>query len=93
MELEEIWAPNDEDQRWYGECPKCGWETDDEFDSYFMPDKEVLIAKADGSRYIHGGGYEVGFEFESWHTQISTKYSWKGPVEITIRPLTSKVKT
>lgn len=84
VEITHSWAPNDLDKRVCAECPNCGWEADDEFDEYFMPKKEVLIAEADGSRYIHGGGYEVNFDFENWYTSISTKYSWKGPVKITI---------
>ena len=89
MELEPVWAPNDDDKRWWGECDSCGFETDDEFDYYHQPEKEIIIADADGSRYIHGEGYQVGFDFDKWYTEISTRYSWKGKVKITIEPYDS----
>jgi len=93
MTLESVWAPNNDDKRWYGECKNCGFETDDEFDYYHQPEKEVLIADADGSRYIHGEGYQVGFDFERWYTEISTRYSWEGKVKITIEPYLSSQPT
>jgi len=86
------WAPNDLDKRTWVQCSNCGWESDDEFDEYHMPDKEVLIMEADGSRYIHGERYEVTFYDEEGHYSsiIGTKYSWEGPVKVTIQSLATK---
>jgi len=86
LNITKAWTPNNLDKRIHAECPDCGWEADDEFDRYFMPDKEVIIAEADGSRYIHGEVYEITFYNEEAHYDsiIGVKYSWKGPVKITI---------
>ena len=94
MEVYESWSPNDLDKRYYGECLECGWELDDELDEYFMPEKEELIMEADGNRYIHAELYEVTFDDEEngYSSIIGTKYSWKGPVKITIQSLSEKAK-
>lgn len=90
VKVEDSWAPNDLDKRRYGKCTKCDWSLDEEFDEYFMPEKEVIFAVADGSRYLHGEVYEVTFEVEDYHWTyiMGTRYSWEGPVKITIEPHT-----
>lgn len=49
--------------------------------------KEVIIAEADNSDYIHGDGYETTFGTKHYDNIISTQYRWKGKVKITIEQL------
>ena len=47
-------------------------------------EKEIIIAKADNSDYLHGDLYETSFETDTYDNTIFTKKRWKGKVKITI---------
>lgn len=59
--------------------------------------KEIIIAEADNSDYLHGEMYETSFDTDTHSNSIFTKKRWKGKVKITIEEITTlntgKVKT
>ena len=52
--------------------------------------KEIIIAEADNSDYLHGELYETSFDTEHHSNCIFTKKRWKGKVKITIESLYSQ---
>lgn len=51
--------------------------------------KEIIIAEADNSDYVHGGVYETAFSDEKYNYEsiIGTRRRWKGKVKITIESI------
>ena len=68
-------------------CPDCHQKVELYLSMNNKPlTKEVIIADADGSDYIHGERFETTFDSEHHSHNIFTERTWLGKVKITIEP-------